>query len=294
MLDVFNLVNESAMNIQKFYATDATSWQVWTKPRNATIVFMICIGGGGGGSCGGNVPGERYGGAGGGSGGISRLTVPAIIIPDTLFVQPGIGGAGTTIIATTGGTGGISYVSVMPDSNTANLFLASSTAGAGGGTGAPSGVTGRVSEGAGGTVALITATPFALMGKWTANAGGAGNTGGTYITAETGFDTKMINNCILTGGSGGGSGTFAGGSITTSGQFPALNPGSTGDAGSSGWILEKPFSTTGGVGGGGNTGGTGGDGGNAAIGSGGGGGGSGIASGVGGNGGSGLVIIATW
>ena len=101
-------------NLQEFYAT--TPWANWVKPRGVSMVYITCIGSGSGG--GGGMTGAtatvRGGGGGGASGAIARLIIPARFLPDTLYLQVGVGGAGGAA-AGAGGAGNRSFVSVAPN-----------------------------------------------------------------------------------------------------------------------------------------------------------------------------------
>src|SRR5574343_336906 len=74
-----------------------TTWQVWSKPRGVQMVMILAVGAGGGGGNGFSAAAgsARGGGGGGGSGAISRVIIPAILLPDVLYVSPGVGGAAT-------------------------------------------------------------------------------------------------------------------------------------------------------------------------------------------------------
>ena len=53
MLDVLH-INDGSFNKRIFYANGGTSFQTWTKPRNAKFVHILCLGsgsGGGGAGC---------------------------------------------------------------------------------------------------------------------------------------------------------------------------------------------------------------------------------------------------
>ena len=50
MIDIFNIPDKS-MNNQVFRvnSSGSTAWQTWSKPNNASFVYILCLGGGGGG-----------------------------------------------------------------------------------------------------------------------------------------------------------------------------------------------------------------------------------------------------
>lgn len=313
MLDISNIPN-STNYTQTFYAiSGSNAWQTWIKPRGAKIIQIFCLGGGGGGSQGGvNSSGlsPAYGGGGGGGSSITQGLFPAFLLPDTLYIQVGIGGFGgppKTAIgnppAGNAGNGGLSYVSVGPTSSIGALILASGTTAAAGATGL---------GGSGGTVFVNTA--FSNLGfiKTTAGVDGADSS----TTADAFSITALTSSMVMGGAAGGGrtNGALTGfnaGSVLSSSIFLTTTlPGGAGTSGSAGQngrngygFFSPIFCGTGGSGGGGSLSGwKGGDGGNGFYGCGGGGGGgtqqpfvgtSPTGSGKGGNGGNGLVIITT-
>jgi hypothetical protein len=121
MLDLNHLPKLQTGNIDYFLGeTDknAGAWKIWEKPRGINMIQITCIGGGAGG--GGGVSntnnGARGGGAGGSSGGFTTLSIPAIFLPDILYVSAGGPGSGgfPGNPAGLGGYGIGSYVSVAP------------------------------------------------------------------------------------------------------------------------------------------------------------------------------------
>ena len=312
-----NLPNKSDQNTYIFYANTSGSisgsFQTWNVPEYATFLHFTVIGGGAGGGSGyytSNAANTSGGGGGGAPGGLVAVSIPAFLLPKTLYLQVGFGGKGApgqTVIGNgiTGGVGEISYVCLYPEINPGSTLIQSSNTTPGGGGGG---------SGAGGTAGTAITIADTTNLKWlgivgntvaqtAATAGGLSNTAATSITYAG----------LLTGGGGGGGtrNTSLGGngggiimnSITSSATI-TIN-GGTGNAttggdstiGSDGYFSWKPFISIGGSGGGGQGGTTitlpGKPGGNGAYGSGGGGGGAGryINSGAGGNGGDGLIII---
>jgi hypothetical protein len=74
----------------------------WVKPRGITMIHITAIGGGGGGGAGNSSTSTAAsGGSGGGAGAITRLTIPAIFLTDSLEITVAGGGSGGT---TGGGT----------------------------------------------------------------------------------------------------------------------------------------------------------------------------------------------
>jgi hypothetical protein len=323
MFDQINAFNPRRGKIQ-FYvgslATNAGGWLTWVIPRNASWVYMLCVGGGSGGGGGQNQSGgiAGGGGGGGGSGALAKLLIPASFLPKTLYLSPGIGGAQVGAGAT-GSAGVRSFIADKPFASattTQDLVLVSGAAAATGGqAGALTG-----SGGNGETIATTALQPYASLGLWTAIAGQAGGTSGSSGAAGTAVVWGGAG-IPFSGGGGGGStntttGTFAGGGITGAGLVPTLaggvaggatpgNPGlnltlPTGSIAAGALLVGQVFATTGGSGAGSNaTGGTIAAGGKGGIGSGGGGGGgaggtTGGTGGPGGAGGPGLIVIAWW
>lgn len=315
MIDEFHLLSRYKSNVKIFtpnVGVDAKGMQTWQKPRGASMVMMICIAGGGGGG-GGNAAASgnfRSGGGGGASSGVARFLCPALFLPDTLFVQCGVGGKGGAGDAN-GSPGINSYVLTTPRVQTLPNIICYSGVNAPGGGQAGQTTTG----GTGGTVPTIAVTqPFNSMGEWFAivgvvgAAGGNSDVAGSSITAAWNGGTPMT-----TPGAGGGGCTSSnkdGGSVTATDITDLVNSGyySTGTGavaaagtgtgaainGSAGAYRLTPFFNSGGAGGAGVNSSAGGSGGHGGYGSGGGGGGGGTSAGRGGNGGPGLVVIISW
>jgi hypothetical protein len=294
MLDVFDIQNSNSSNVFVFNAmhgTNQDAWQTWDVPPNAKMLEMLCIGAGGGG--GRPSSGTTNGGGGGASSGISKLLIPAMFLPNRLYILVPAGGRGSTTINTAGSNGQRSLISVAPMTSTSGPFVLSSHIS----TGAPGG---------GGSTASTTTTAVStglvsLLGFATSIGGLAGTAPGT---AAGGVSTTTLNGHILTGGTGGGGRDvanttgFSGGTVTTSlfGFTSQVIGGRESNRdGEYGYRFSFPFGATGGAGARGVQGSVqGGKGGNGNIGCGGGGGGAGTPSGNGGDGGDGLVIITVW
>jgi len=283
-------------------------WFLWDKPKNAQMVTIVCADGGAGGGGGfiGAAGAIRGGGGGGGSSAVSRLTIPAILLPPALYIQVGAGGLGVS--AGTGGSGGRTYISLAPGQTGAGYLVmqASLAVPVGGVTGT---VTTAGTGGAAGTIPVITTNVFTAGGQWNATVGVVGSAAGA-VSGAIGVATAARTNVLCGPGAGGASmasgGTqFAGGLCTGIGLLPNLAGGVVAAAGSStmgraGICFMEPFMNTGGSGGGANnaTAGINTNGGNGSYGSGGGGGGAasttlGITA-KGGDGGPGFVLIAAW
>lgn len=99
MLDFTNLPQGGGARMDIFMAqgtiTVANNWQVWTRPRNCSFVYILALGGGGGGAGGfAAASGQAGGGGSGGSGGITRGFIPGMLVPQQLFISVARGGAG--------------------------------------------------------------------------------------------------------------------------------------------------------------------------------------------------------
>lgn len=290
MIDVFNIPS-STQNTITFYATG--NWQTWSKPRNAKMIEIFCLGGGGGGARTSNGTGNSGGGGGGGSAGIVRGLIPAFLLPDTIYILVGKGGAGGATSGANGVVGGISYIGLQPSTSEQTLICKSSTVTAGNGIGS--------TAGAAASISVVSLSAFGNLGLFTAIAGVAGSAGGA-LTPTPGGNQTALGTTLVTGGAGGGgknSGANASGGTVISasviltstvlggvGTIPGVNYD-----GANGYGSLIPFCGAGGAGGAGSPISTGGNGGNGWYGCGGAGGGGGNPSGNGGNGGDGLVII---
>lgn len=290
--DYFGLPVSETADIQIFNASGG-SFQTWNRPRGKSMVTMIVIGSGSGG--GGGMTGltatVRGGGGGGASGAIARCTIPMFFLPDLMYCQVGIGGAGGG--ATVNGTAGQrSYISIAPNTTAANIVMQSGAAAATGGTAGS--VAGSAAAGVAETISTVALCLWANMGITTFIAGKIGAVGGV-VGGGAGSANTILTTHPLNGGAGGGTTPaanteFAGGAQTGASIFPTIAGGGTNTSGAGGSLMQ-PFMSYGGAGGGTGGAGTAGNGGNGAIGSGGGGGGGGITGGSGGRGGDGLIII---
>jgi hypothetical protein len=257
------------------------------------MVNIICQGSGAGGGGGFQATGTRAGGGGGGTGATARLIINANLLPDILYILPGIGGAGGIggAPATAGSPGQNSFVTLIPSTGSvSNVVLRSGTTPAAGGA---TGINVGGAGGAGETISLIANNIFANLGTFTFQAGAGGGAGST-----TGVSAGTPSTYVVPAQGGGGTGV--GGSINAAGVIPALTAAAVNTNGRDGIILYKPILMLfGGMGGGGSTGAgtSGGNGGNGAPGTGGGGGGGSVNTGPnlgnGGRGGDGFVIITT-
>jgi len=263
------------------------TWQTWIKPRGAKMVnfFVVGAGGGGGGGLVGTA-GSMSGGAGGGTAACTKLIIQASLLPDILYILPGVGGLGGIggVSPTNGSNGNKSYVCLTPDISSISNFVCVSgtTVAAGGGAG----TTTNTSTTAGETAITAAASIFLNLGSFTSIAGP--NAGaGTITSANASTVTSFLVSAA------GGNATAIGGGISSGGPIPTIAGTALNTSGTNGLIFYKTiFALTGGRGGGGGT--TGGNGGTGALGTGGGGGGAGTTSaGNGGKGGDGFIIITT-
>ena len=269
----------------------AATWQAWNRPKNAQMVYVLCIGSGAGGA--GGLNGTPQGG---GSGAITTLLIAATLLPPTLYCLVGLGGAGG-ISNGAGGNGAISYVSSIAGNTAASaLVLASGTAAA--------------TNTTGGTAATGALWGYGNMGLWSSFAGLPPSAANSAVVWGGASPTGVP----LCGGSSGSSyiASATGFGVTAAGPFPGIpaTP-AAGVAGTSACFNDPsfaadllacagspvPFMPSGGTGGSCNTlsGATGGSGGPGAIGCGGGGGSGGATvNGLGGRGGDGLILIVAW
>lgn len=316
MIDYFNYTDTTS-NHQIFYTNNSStsdSWQTWSKPKGISYVYITCIGGGGGGGSSSNAAGTGGGGGGGGSSSITKILLPANLIPNTLFVEVGAGGAGGSSSLNNAVNGALSYVSIQPSNLDTFVIIASGT------VPAQRGINGTISvagaAGAGGTVFTSAVGILSELGIWQSIAGRTGGNGGLGSAGQS--VNSVAGGIFLTGGAGGGGGVSgggrAGGSILGVGDvinFDIAGGSSAGGDGRRGYETIRPDRLlytsrkfpvlfTGGSGGGGNNtfGVSGGFGGNGAIGCGGGGAGSQDGSTaeqrIGGRGGNGLVLITSF
>lgn len=299
-LDVFGLPPASRADVQIFNRPSTvtnTQWTTWTKPRGVTMAHILCIGGGGGGGAGFYTAPVNWGGSGGASSGIARLTIPAMFLPDTLFVQVGAGGTGGQTLGANGQPGVASYVSIYSAPAQANLaenLVLYSGGAAGGG---PGGSSSSSAGGVAATIALASSCVFSSLGVFLAVAGQDGASNGAIDVALSGAAGRCYGGCA---GANYSSTALAGGKYTgTAGTWPnevkPVGAAAGANSGSSGPAIWAPFTMFGGSGGSSIGLGQPGTGGNGAYGAGGGGGGGGGNNfGKGGDGGTGLVIIVAW
>jgi hypothetical protein len=290
----------SPANFQIFTPHGSTvttdGWQTYNKPVGANMLFMMIIAAGGGG---GTPAKATYGAGGGGSGGVSRLLIPAFLLPDIIYIRPGAGGSGA-IVQGIGTDGTQSYIAIQPITTLVNSIMSQV-----GGIGGRDDFSGA--GGAGGLIGTIGA--FGGMGIFTSIAGETGSSALTSGTTTGNPITPGSSGIPITGGTAGGGPLGGGGNINAAGLWPLISGGAAGavfGVGSDGFqrglsILPGqkafPFLFSGGTGSGGGYGSQAVVSGKGAWGCGGGGGASaalpGGLPGNGGNGGDALIIIGT-
>jgi len=272
----------------------------WTKPEGCVMVMIEVAGAGGGGGGGSPNSATFVGGGAGGSGGFARVTVPAIFLPNDLYIFIGKGSAGGGS-NTSAGDGGNSAISLSPNLNGSDSYIVFASGGRGGDRG-PSGGSG----GAVGTPAGVSSWRLGYLGlAQTSTVGQAGTNGGSSAAAVDFTISASTGNFYSATGGGGRTASlgFKGGDIIEIEGIITTLPGGVGNSvsgnggdGVNGFTSFAPLFSVGGTGGGGTTtGGAGGRGGDGGFATGGGGGGAGTtAGGAGGNGGNGFAIITCW
>ncbi len=310
MLDLNHLSKPTTGSTDYFFGKSSTlggSWEIWEKPRGINMINITCIGGGGGGGGGASNTSAtaRGGGAGGSSGGFTTLSIPAIYLPDSLYVSAGAGGLGgapgNPAALGTVGTG--SYVALAPYTTLTGIYTVCY---ANGGTVSAVQASSTVTSTAPGAVAAATIANMLIagLGNFSALAGQVGGAGGLFNNGVGGAISFPVTGLLLSGGAGGGGGSSTGGAVNASVQasyvyFSTLTGGTSGNPatdGRSGYQIQQPLLSIGASGGGAgsNNNAAAGNGRPGGIGCGGSGGGGGSTGGTGGAGGPGLVIIQSW
>lgn len=162
--EIFGIPSSFKGDVQIFNANNLStiSFQQWIKPRGTSMSYMICIGGGGGGGGAHSAASGTNGGGGGGGAcsGISRLVIPSFLLPDSLYIQVGVGGLGGAATVA-GGAGTNSHISFSPViAAGANMLLSANGTNPGGGG---AGTNGAV--GAAGTVPTVYGADNPLPGS---------------------------------------------------------------------------------------------------------------------------------
>lgn len=296
MLDFGHLAGKNTADIQIFAGSctvDNKEWKTYMVPRGINMLYIMVAGGGGGGGNGfSGGAGTARGGGGGGSGGNGmHVWIPAIFLPEILYIQAGVGGQANT-------NGIASYVAIAPDNSATGNIICYGNAGLKGANGAGAGTAGG---GSAATTPVVT-NCGAIGGAIYQIVASSSGAGAGAIAGAAGTGASYSNGNLAGGGAGGGSttsGNFNGGAGAPSaaGWWPGVPAGTTaGDKNGGSWFETLEHHTLPmifpGIGGGAafnNA--VGGDGGTCTFASGGGGGGAGTTGGNGGKGGDGLVII---
>ena len=251
----------------------------WTKPTNAKIVNVICIGGGGGGGSGrvGAASSNRYGGGGGAGGGYTIATFSTSALNASEVITIGAGGTGgTSVTGTNNGNNGTAggdtifgdYLQAKGGNSGSGGTTAAGTAGAI--TNYTVGTLPNIdqSTAAGAAGAAGNASNVATQDRYirptgggggggisSANARGVGSTGGSIIAnslpvsisggsggnpvGNPGGNGNSFSNTIGTGGGGGSAGSTDG---LTNG-FNGGNGGMFGAGGGGGGAATDPASS---------------------------------------------------
>jgi len=270
MLDFNHVLSTPGADVQYFFGGSGsvatlTQWQTWRKPRGVKFIYLIGVGGGASGMASINTGTTSGGGAGGNSGAQTVVMIPAMMIPDTLYINCGAGGFGSTISGALGNGGIQTCVTIEPNpAIPPNMTLLLATGGTLGGT-IPTITTGGTA-GAAAAVSTIANMPLASRGFFNSFAGQQGSTGGSSTTAGIAL-TLPTTGLMVTGGTGGGGSNnttaFAGGSINSVGAlgqdfYPVISGGnsavtSTPATAGSSHIARNFIMNYGGTGGGGAT-----------------------------------------
>ncbi len=261
----------------------------WSQPDGAKIVEIVAIGGGGGGGSGrrGTAGTNRSGGGGGGGGEMSLVRYPASVLPSTLSVLVGSGGAAGIPASTdnSSNAGGAGSTSSVSSGTTRYAWADFGKGGAGGfiadGT--------QQNGGQGGRPILGGVIGAVLQGCGSVGAGGGG--GNSDYPMPAGVSASASNPLSGSGGGGAGIGLNSSNLLTSTSAT-----GASAGSGLAAFVPEPPAGWTPGRGGrGAQTAGTAGVNGSLYGGGGGGGGASanGSPSGAGGAGAAGLVVVIT-
>jgi hypothetical protein len=174
MLDLFNIPSKTKADVQFFYQ-DA----VWTKPRGASFIYMMLIGGGGNGN----------GTTGGGSGAVTRWMGSAINIPDNLVIHPSTGNADNTTVSYRGTT-----LSTLLTANAATTNTGGTAS-----TATPFSTSGFFASTAGqaGTTGNSGVPPLTFLGQG-GNGGGSATANYGYVASST-SDSFFMTQPIIVG-----------------------------------------------------------------------------------------------
>lgn len=226
MLDYNHLIQNPQVDIKSYFGNSVAAgvtWATWQKPRGKTMAYILAVGQGGSGGTG--VIGANStagGGAGGGCAAASRLLIPLMLLPDTLYISAGNGPAGVGVMT---------YVSIRPNTTTNHLVLNATGGNVGGNASAGTGGT----VGTAATAASLSTCPLAGAGVSLFLAGLTGIAGGAAVAGAA--LTLPTTGQFLTGGTGGGGLPAAAATGTNGGSFtvpaaPSPFPAQAGGVGS--------------------------------------------------------------
>ena len=209
MLDLNHIQSTPGYDVQQFYGTFSSTtatWQTWRKPRGINWVYMIGVGGGSSGGTGVNTGTSSGGGCPGNSGAQSVVMMPAILLPDVLYIQPGLGGVGLSTSGALPVAGTTTYVSIEP-STTINGNSTILYAGGAGNSGAVAATT--TAGGTAATATVLATQSIMCLGYRTLNnlTGAVQGIAGASRTSTTGNSQTIatsLSGLMVSGGAGGG------------------------------------------------------------------------------------------
>ena len=227
----FNYPTPTNANVQIFSEPAGTNANgAWVKPQGASFVWFTLIGAGGGGA---STDGVTQG-YGGGSGAVTNCMVPAFLIPDSLQVNIGLGGAGGASGGNAGVVGGITVVSYQQKAGTPYTLIRADSGSAGvvgsGGIGGSAGTSNYFScmgfyqsvAGQAANGSIITASSTTFLSAGSSSSSGAETVNYGYTSSRNGF---FQISPIIVGAAGIGPSGIAGigcggggGDVSTSGQ----------------------------------------------------------------------------
>ena len=216
----------SLVPVRSFFSADG----LWNKPANCLFVSFAAIGGGGGGSCGGTGTYRSEPGAGGGSGRFRQAILPAIDVPNQLYVivgAAGIGGRYTNLVPEAATCGDSTRIYAGPNSSGPIIFIADGGYAASGTIGGAAAGTESEAGGNGGSMAQNSqpgqnTRPGYLSQGGVGGAGGNSENGGAGGSGGFGYGA----------GGGGAGGVYVG--------YQGVGRGAGGGAGGSGLGVLDP------------------------------------------------------
>ena len=179
----------------------ATSYYPFVIPPNTNMVYMLCVGGGSGGGGGGVSAASTAGGGGqgGGSGGIARLIIPRIFLPDIIYLFPGEGGVGGIGNNSPGTAGTLSNIQTFSQTGDTQGQILQSGAAASSGGAAGNGTAPGTGAGLGETIATVA---LCLASNPGITQFVAGQTGGASTASGGNSGSTQTSPYLVTGGGG--------------------------------------------------------------------------------------------